>query len=109
DRFSGEALQESNAALYQEYKAETSSKWLFLKEVNGLDASKLSEITKKGTAEQSDNEKVVAQASIEGDRQTLKADSFIPAAMAVIYLLLFFYFKGIGGYKPLKIEDLKKE
>ena len=109
DRFSGEALNESNPALYQEYKAETPSKWLFLNEVNGIDATKLGEISKKETAERTDNEKAVAQASIEGDRRTLKADSFIPAAMAVIYLLLFFYFKGIGGYKPLTIDDLKKE
>ena len=106
DRFSGEALNESNPALYQEYKAETPSKWLFLNEVNGIDATKLGEISKKETAERTDNEKAVAQASIEGDRRTLKADSFIPAAMAVIYLLLFFYFKGIGGYKPLTIDDL---
>jgi hypothetical protein len=24
--------------------------------------------------------------------------------MAVIYLLLFFYFKSIGGYKPVRID-----
>ena len=36
---------------------------------------------------------IVADASIVGDRETLKADAFIPAAMALIYLLLFLYFK----------------
>ncbi len=41
----------------------------------------------------------MADASIMGDRETLKADSFIPVAMAIIYLLLFLYFKTIGGYK----------
>jgi hypothetical protein len=51
-------------------------------------------------------QKLVADASILGDRQTLVADAFIPAAMAVIYLLLLLYFKTIGGYKPLKIEDI---
>ena len=39
-----------------------------------------------------------------GDRETLKADSFIPLAMAVIYLVLFFYFKSIGGYRAVHIE-----
>ena len=39
----------------------------------------------------------------EGDRATLKADSYIPLSMAVIYLLLFLYFKTIGGYKPLSM------
>ena len=46
----------------------------------------------------------MADASIVGDRETLKADAFIPAVMAVIYLLLFFYFKTIGGYKAVHIE-----
>tara|TARA_Y100001934_G_C12314511_1_gene756699 strand:- start:238 stop:1812 length:1575 start_codon:yes stop_codon:yes gene_type:complete len=108
DRFSGEALQTADAALYEEYKAETPSKWLFLKEVNGLDATKLADIAKKKGAEEdtrTDAEKTVAKASIDGDRKTLQADSFIPAVMAVIYLLLFFYFKAIGGYKPVKIEE----
>ena len=47
----------------------------------------------------------MAEASIVGDRKTLRADAFIPAAMAVIYLLLFLYFKSIGGYKPLAIDE----
>ena len=84
------------------------SKWLFLKEINGLDATKLADITKKKGGEEdtrTDAEKTVAKASIDGDRKTLQADSFIPAVMAVIYLLLFFYFKAIGGYKPVTIEE----
>ena len=46
----------------------------------------------------------MAEASIIGDRETLKADAYIPAVMALIYLLLFFYFKTIGGYKAVRIE-----
>jgi hypothetical protein len=46
---------------------------------------------------------MVLESSIEGDRKTLRADSFIPATMAVIYLLLFVYFRSIGGYKPLQM------
>ena len=46
-------------------------------------------------------------ASIIGDRKTLKADAFIPAAMAVIYLLLMIYFKFKGGYRPVEISDEK--
>jgi MFS family permease len=49
-------------------------------------------------------EKDVHAASIRGDRKTLVADSVIPAAMAVIYLLLLGYFKSIGGYKPVHID-----
>jgi hypothetical protein len=51
-----------------------------------------------------DAEKKVHEASIAGDRKTLKADSFIPAAMAVIYLLVLLYFKSIGGYKTVHLE-----
>ena len=39
-----------------------------------------------------------------GDRKTLTADSYIPAAMALIYLLMMVYFKAIGGYKPVHLE-----
>ena len=40
-----------------------------------------------------------------GDRKTLRFDSYIPAAMAVIYLLILLYFKSIGGYKVIRIEE----
>jgi MFS family permease len=49
-------------------------------------------------------ERAVQAASIKGDRKTLKADSAIPMAMAVIYLLMMVYFKSIGGYKPVHLE-----
>ena len=52
-----------------------------------------------------ENEKKVHEASITGDRKTLKFDAFIPATMAAIYLLLFLYFKSIGGYRPLTIAE----
>jgi len=50
-------------------------------------------------------ERMAHSASIEGDRETLVADSYIPAIMAVIYLLMMVYFRSIGGYKPVSIEE----
>jgi hypothetical protein len=47
----------------------------------------------------------VVAADIQGNRKTLKVDSFIPAAMAVAYLLLLLYFKAIGGYRPLGVDE----
>jgi MFS family permease len=47
----------------------------------------------------------VQEASITGDRETLRADSFIPLSMAVIYLLMLLYFKSKGGYKAITIEE----
>ena len=58
-----------------------------------------------GGEELTEAEAIAQASSIEGDRKTLRADAFIPAAMAVIYLLLLLYFKAKGGYRPVKIED----
>jgi MFS family permease len=102
DRFTSEQLVSSNPALYEQYKAPTASKFLFLKAVNGLDGTKLSEAQTAAT--KTPEQQAVADASIMGDRKTLKADSFIPAAMAAIYLLLLLYFKAIGGYRPVHLS-----
>jgi MFS family permease len=105
DRFSTEHLAENHPAIYQEYKAEKPSKFLFLKPVVALDGTKLSAAQ---TAElKTPTQQIVADASIIGDRKTLKADAFIPVTMAAVYLLLMLYFKAIGGYKPINIETEK--
>ncbi len=105
DRFAGEELKKSDAALYQEYKAEKPSTFLNIPATAafGLDGKKLAEA--KEAKEKTDSQKAVVLADQKGDRATLKADSFIPLTMAVIYLLMFLYFKTIGGYKPLTVEE----
>ena len=102
DRFTAEHLQTTAPAVYEQYKAPTPSRFLFLEEVHGLDGTKLSEA--QTAAAKTPDQQTVAAASIAGDRQTLVADSYIPAVMAVVYLLLFFYFRAIGGYKTVHIE-----
>ena len=104
DRFTAEHLMTTAPAIYEQYKAPTPSKFLFLEEVHGLDGTKLSEA--QTAPVKTPEQQTVAQASIAGDRETLKADSFIPAAMALVYLLLFFYFKAIGGYRPVRIDPV---
>jgi MFS family permease len=104
DRFAADELQKANPALYATYKAEKPSTFLFLNPVNGLDGTKLSEVQQVEAAKRSPEQKTVADASIAGDRRTLKADAFIPATMAVIYLLMLLYFKAIGGYKPVHLS-----
>ena len=103
DRFTAEHLSATAPAIYEQYKAPVPSKFLFLSEVRGLDGTKLS--AAQTAAAKTPEQRIVSDASIVGDRETLKADSFIPAAMAAIYLLLFLYFKAIGGYKPLRIDE----
>lgn len=47
----------------------------------------------------------MVDADIVGNRQTLRVDSIIPLTMAGIFLFLIFYFKSIGGYRPLKVDE----
>ena len=105
DRFTVEHLQSTNPALYEANKAEKPGSFLFLKEVTGLDGTKLN--AAQTAANRTPDQQTLADASIVGDRRTLKADAFIPVTMAVIYLLLMLYFKSIGGYKPVSIGDSK--
>jgi MFS family permease len=109
DRFASEALSQTNPAALQKYKSEKSSKFLFFSEVTALDGTKLAEAQKVAPSERTPEQKAVVEASIAGDRKTLKADSFIPAAMAVIYLALLLYFKAIGGYKPVHIVPVAEQ
>ena len=102
DRFTAEHLMATAPAVYEQYKAATPSRFLFLDEVHGLDGTELSQA--QTAAVKTPEQKIAADASIVGDRETLKADAYIPAAMALVYLLLFVYFKAIGGYRAVHIE-----
>jgi MFS family permease len=104
DRFTTEHLTATAPAVYEQYKAQVPSKFLFLDEVTGLDGTKLSEA--QTATIKTPEQRMVAEASILGDRETLKADSFIPVAMGIVYVMLFLYFKAIGGYKPLRIDEV---
>ena len=105
DHYSGRALEEANPAIYQVVKADAPSSFLWLG-TTGLDGTKLSEAQSRvteGKALPGDNDIVVA--SIEGDRKTLRADAYIPLTMAAIYLGIMLYFKSIGGYRRVAIEE----
>jgi MFS family permease len=105
DRFAGEALKAQDAALFEEYKAAMPSQFLNIESTSayGFDGTKLA--AAKEAKERTEKQKAVVVADQAGDRKTLKFDSFIPATMAAIYLLLLFYFKAIGGYKTVHIES----
>lgn len=104
DRFAGEELLQADPTLYSNYKAATPSKFLFFEEVHGLDGKLLGDLKEVPKEQRSAEQQAVAGADMRGDRRTLRADSFIPATMAVIYLLLLLYFRSLGGYKTLHIE-----
>ena len=109
DRFTAEHLNTTAPAIYEQYKAPTPSRFLFLEEVHGLDGTKLSQAQTAAAAAKTPEQQTVVEASIIGDRETLKADSFIPLTMAIIYMLLFFYFKSIGGYRAVHIDGARRE
>ena len=105
DRYASEELQQANPAMYAQYRAETPSKFLIFAEVHGLDGKKLGEVKNAPKDKRTPEQQTVAAADMKGDRRTLVTDSFIPATMAVIYLLVLLYFKAIGGYKPVHIGE----
>lgn len=123
DRFASAELQQSNPAIYEQYKVAEPRGWLVFDEVSPIDGRKLGDVQQKLATARAElaktgvtdpraalekltpEERAVYDASIKGDRRTLVADSFIPAVMAVIYLLILLYFKAIGGYKPLHIVE----
>jgi MFS family permease len=101
DRYAGEELKQVDAALYEEYKADKPTQFTVFAEATGLDGKKLGDA--KAAEEKTEAQQKVIDADIQGDRKTLKTDSLIPAAMAVVYLLLLIWFKMKGGYKPVEI------
>jgi MFS family permease len=103
DRYASEALAASNPVAYESVKVDSPSKFVFLDEVYAIDGAKLAE-AKAAEMRTPVQEDIVAADRI-GDRKTLKADSFIPLTMAVIFLGILLYFKSIGGYKVLKIDE----
>lgn len=123
DRFAGEALRNADPAVFEQYKAPQPSKFLNIEATAayGLDGKKFGEVSDKlakarievvkaggkpasAVEALTPEERKVHDASITGDRRTLKADSFIPATMALIYLMMLIYFKMIGGYRPVHIS-----
>ncbi len=118
DRFTAEHLEEKGEkAILEANRAEKPSGLLGLfKEVTPLDGAKMQAAKKLAEKEKHDkvppeqsqltvDQKAMVEANIAGARKTLKADAALPVGMAVIYLLLMLYFKAIGGYKPVHIDD----
>lgn len=124
DRFSANELEKADPALYQEIKASGKpSEFLFFSGVQPVDPAMLKEakanFTAKGAvskgsekpedtakaAQLTPTQETIATADIRGNRSVLKVDSIIPALMAIIFLGLMIYFKSIGGYRPLTIDE----
>ncbi|MDB4467335.1 MFS transporter [Akkermansiaceae bacterium] len=105
DRYAADELKQADAAVYEEWQnTGAASSFLGFAEVQAIDPKRLEE-AKGASEERSAVEQTVVDADIRGNRRTLKTDSLIPAAMALIYLFLIFYFKATGGYRAIKIDE----
>jgi MFS family permease len=51
----------------------------------------------------------VTEAGFYGGKQALKLTAYVPATMAVCYLLLILYFKSKGGYRPVSVAEVEEE
>jgi MFS family permease len=110
DRYASEELNKADTALHAEWKdSEKQSSFLMFDAVDPIDAKRLAEAKGAAVDERTEAQATVVAADIEGNRRTLKVDSLIPGAMAVIYLFLIFYFRAKGGYKPVELADSKAE
>jgi len=106
DRYAAEELKKTDTELFTEWKdTEKKSAFLQFDAVEPIDGKRLEAAKKTPVDDRTEAEDAVVAADIEGNRRTLKVDSLIPATMAVIFLLLMIYFKMIGGYKAVKIDD----
>ncbi|MDQ8200556.1 MFS transporter [Pelagicoccus enzymogenes] len=103
DRFASEALQEEAPAIYQEMKAVDSNSWLFFEPVAAIDGKKLAEARSQEIP--SEVQQTLIDSSLKGDRKTLRVDSLIPATMTVIFLGLLIYFRRLGGYRRVDLDN----
>jgi len=107
DRLAAEALQDESPALYEEFKSDgEASKFLAFEPAQPINPQTLEEAKSTKVGERTEAQQTIVAADIEGNRDTLRVDSLIPAAMAVIFLFLFLYFRRIGGYRPISIEEV---
>ena len=106
DRFTAEHMKANGQeAILNANKAENPSKWLQFEAVSALDGKKLEEAKSLAPEKRTADQNAMVAAEIAGARKLLKTDAMLPIGMAAIYLLLLIYFKSIGGYRPLKIDE----
>ncbi len=111
DKYASENLQQQSAELYAATKADSSKHFLIWEPVSGLDGQKVGEATKKAQegAQLTKDEQQIVSANLYGGRMALKVTAYVPAMMAVGYLLLVIYFRLKGGYKVEVLHGAKPE
>ncbi|MEZ6059832.1 MAG: hypothetical protein R3C19_05675 [Planctomycetaceae bacterium] len=134
DYYATASLKEKSAEIYERYKAPEENSFIGFKVV-GLDGAKVGVLGDDGkelarateliaaSGETSENnqklnewwndarqfaatdKEQVTEAGLHGGRMALRLTSYVPATMAVLYLLLILYFKAQGGYKAKTLTE----
>lgn len=127
-------LEQVAPATYERYKADKENSFMGYKAV-GLDGAKVGVLedngkelaragellAKEGKKDENhaklatwwaaaqpmaaEDKKPVQSAGVYGGQMALKLTAYVPMVMAVLYLFLILYFKAIGGYKPVQLDE----
>jgi MFS family permease len=98
DYSASEKLQELSPSAYKQVASPEENRFLFFPPVHGLDGAEVAKLNESSPVYED-----VQQAETYGKREALQITAYVPAAMAVGYLILLIYFRAIGGYKLVEI------
>lgn len=98
DYSASERLQELSPSAYKQVASPDENRFLFFPPVRGLDGAKVAQLKPSSPVYED-----VQKAETYGKQEALQITAYIPAAMAVGYLILLIYFRAIGGYKSVEI------
>jgi len=100
---------------YERYRAPHERSFLVFPAVAGLDGTKVEALEdkvkekKELTTEEARDREPVETAVIYGGQMALRETAYVPAAMAVGYLILVLYFRAKGGYQVEVLHGAKPE
>ena len=107
DRYASEHLQVNAPAVYEEYRAEGTNRFLFFPAVQGLDGSRAGPVMEKAkdfSIVLTPDEQAVRDASFYGGQTALKVTALVPAFMALGFLFLIVHFRRAGGYRQIVLS-----
>lgn len=88
DRYAAHALEGRQPALYMEARSRESKSFLWFAPVQPIDGKLLAKAITSPVETRTQAEQEIVRASVAGDRKTLQADAFIPASLAVVFLMI---------------------
>ncbi len=108
DRHASQNLQANAPAVYEEYKAEGTNRFLFFAPVQGLDGAKAGPVMEKAkdfSINLPPDEQAVRDASFHGGQTALRITAAVPVFMALGFLYLILHFRRKGGYRQIELTS----